>query len=176
MSIFSRFLPKRKPPELKNNIPKEKENIRKTFGVYCKNHHGGRNGKLCPSCTALLATVFTKMDRCPYGITKPICDRCDRPCFGTKATQEFLAIMSSAQRGMFLPPHHDDPAQDRRHGRELREIPAGQKDQRKAESERAGRKNTRKGKREKNNIKGTSRNETGGSFYISVPCYASCLI
>ena len=102
MSIFSRFLPKRKPPELKNNIPKEKKNIRKTFGVYCKNHHGGRNGKLCPSCTALLATVFTKMDRCPYGITKPICDRCDRPCFGTKATQEFLAIMSSAQRGMFL--------------------------------------------------------------------------
>ena len=35
MSIFSRFLPKRKPPELKNNIPKEKENIRKTFSVYC---------------------------------------------------------------------------------------------------------------------------------------------
>ncbi len=32
MSIFSRFLPKRKPPEIKNNIPKEKANIRKTFG------------------------------------------------------------------------------------------------------------------------------------------------
>ena len=74
MSIFSRFLPKRKPPELKNNIPKEKENIRKTFGIYCKKHHGPKEGKLCPSCTALLATVFTKMDRCPYGITKPICD------------------------------------------------------------------------------------------------------
>ena len=102
MSIFSRFLPKRKPPELKNNIPKEKENIRKTFGVYCKKNHDGKNGKLCPSCTALLATVFTKMDRCPYGITKPICDRCDRPCFGPKATQEFLAIMRSTQSGMFL--------------------------------------------------------------------------
>ena len=97
MSIFSRFLPKRKPPELKNNIPKEKENIRKTFGIYCKKHHGPKEGKLCPSCTALLATVFTKMDRCPYGITKPICDRCDRPCFGTKATQEFLTIMKSTQ-------------------------------------------------------------------------------
>ena len=70
MSIFSRFLPKRKPPELKNNIPKEKENIRKTFAVYCAKHHKPKNGKLCPACTALLATVFTKMDRCPYGITK----------------------------------------------------------------------------------------------------------
>ena len=33
------FLPKRKEPELKNNVPKEKENIRKTFGVYCHNNH-----------------------------------------------------------------------------------------------------------------------------------------
>ena len=102
MSIFSRFLPKRKPPELKNNIPKEKENIRKTFGVYCRKHHSPKGGKLCPSCTALLATVFTKIDRCPYGITKPICDRCERPCFGAKATQDFLTIMNSTQRGMFL--------------------------------------------------------------------------
>ena len=40
MSIFSRFLPKRKPVEIKNNIPKEKNNIRKTFGVYCHAHPG----------------------------------------------------------------------------------------------------------------------------------------
>lgn len=102
MSIFSRFLPKRKPPEIKNNIPKEKENIRKTFGIYCGKRHDKHGDKLCPRCTALLATVFTKIDRCPYGITKPICDRCDRPCFGAKATQEFLAIMQSTQRGMML--------------------------------------------------------------------------
>ena len=102
MSIFSRFLPKRKPPELKNNIPKEKENIRKTFAVYCAKHHKPKNGKLCPACTALLATVFTKMDRFPYGITQPICDRWDRPGLGSKATQDFLTIMKSAQRGMFL--------------------------------------------------------------------------
>ena len=102
MSIFSRFLPKRKPPELKNNIPKEKENIRKTFGVYCKNHHGGRNGKLCPSCTALLATVFTKMDRCPYGITKPICDRCENPCFSKSQNIEFRKIMTANQKSMLL--------------------------------------------------------------------------
>ena len=94
MSIFSRFLPKRKPPEIKNNIPKEKENIRKTFGIYCGKHHEKKGDKLCPRCTALLATVFTKIDRCPYGITKPICDRCDRPCFGAKATQEITANLS----------------------------------------------------------------------------------
>ena len=100
MSIFSRFLPKRKPPEIKNNIPKEKANIRKTFGVYCHKHHNTEGDKLCPKCTALLATVMTKMNRCPYGITKPICDRCDRICFGTKQSREFLNIMNSTN--MFL--------------------------------------------------------------------------
>ena len=102
MSIFSRFLPKKKPVEIKNNIPKEKANIRKAFGIYCHSHHGTSGDKLCPKCTALLATVMTKMNRCPYGITKPICDRCERPCFGAKQTQEFLKIMDSTSKRMFL--------------------------------------------------------------------------
>ena len=104
MSIFSRFLPKRKPVEIKNNIPKEKENIKKTFGLYCHKHHDTKDDKLCPKCTALLATVMTKMNRCPYGITKPICDRCDRAamCFGAKQAQEFMAIMNGTQKRMFL--------------------------------------------------------------------------
>ena len=48
MGIFSRFLPKRKPVEIKNNVPKEKEEIRKTFGVYCHSHHNTSGSKLCP--------------------------------------------------------------------------------------------------------------------------------
>ena len=102
MGFFSKFLPKRKPVEIKNNIPKEKKNIKKTFGVYCHQNHGTSGETLCPKCTALLATVMLKMNKCPYGITKPICDRCDRPCFGTGQTKEFLKIMSSSQKRMFL--------------------------------------------------------------------------
>ena len=102
MGFFSKFLPKRKPVEIKNNIPKEKKNIKKTFGVYCHQNHGTSGETLCPKCTALLATVMLKMNKCPYGITKPICDRCDRPCFGTSQTKEFLKIMSSSQKRMFL--------------------------------------------------------------------------
>ena len=106
MSIFSRFLPKRKPPEIKNNIPKEKANIRKTFGIYCHKHHNTEGDKLCPKCTALLATVMTKMNRCRYGITKPICDRCDfaDQCFGPRQAKDFMEIMHSSQKRMFL--HH----------------------------------------------------------------------
>jgi len=103
MGILSRFLPKKKPVEIKNTVPKEKETIRKTFGVYCHSHHKTNDGKaLCPKCTALLATVMLKMQRCPYGITKPICERCDIPCFGTKQTAEFRAIMQGSQRRMLF--------------------------------------------------------------------------
>ena len=102
MGFLSKFLPKRKPPEIKNNIPKEKENIKKTFSVYCHSKHGTSGDKLCPKCTALLATVMTKISKCPYGITKPICDRCDRPCFGANQTQEFLTIMDTSQKRMLL--------------------------------------------------------------------------
>ena len=102
MSFLSKFLPKKKPVEIKNNVPKEKATIRKTFGVYCHKHHHTSGDKLCPKCQALLATVMTKMNRCPYGITKPICDRCDIPCFGTEPTKEFRKIMASSQKRMFL--------------------------------------------------------------------------
>ena len=102
MGFFDRFLPKKKPVEIKNNIPKEKKNMRKTFGVYCNANHGTSGDKLCPKCTALLATIMTKMDRCPYGITKPICDRCEIPCFGDAKTREFREIMAGSQKRMLL--------------------------------------------------------------------------
>lgn len=96
------FLPKRKPPEQVNNVPKEKEHIRKTFGVYCKANHNSDGDKLCPKCNALLTTVFTKISRCPYGISKPVCEKCETPCFGEVATNKFREIMSASQKKMLL--------------------------------------------------------------------------
>ena len=87
------LLPKRKEPELKNNVPKEKENIRKTFGKYCNANHATTDGKLCAKCTAVLATVMIKISRCPYGIT---------PCFGERFTNDFLEIMKGGQKKMLL--------------------------------------------------------------------------
>mgnify|MGYP002624333519 CR=1 FL=1 len=99
---IKKILPKRKPPEPQNNVPKEKENIRKTFGLYCNANHGTTDNKLCPKCTALLTTVMLKIKRCPYGISKPICDSCETPCFGEVPTREFRSIMKSGQKKMLL--------------------------------------------------------------------------
>ena len=108
MSILSRLIParfkKKKAPveEVKNNLPKERENIKKSFAVYCNAHHNTADGKLCPRCNALLLVVMTKMNRCPYGITKPVCDRCDRQCFGEANNKAFMEIMEGSRRGMLV--------------------------------------------------------------------------
>ena len=96
------ILPKRKEPELKNNVPKEKEHIRNTFGEYCNANHGTEGGKLCAKCTAVLSTVLIKISRCPYGIGKPICEQCETPCFGERFTNDFNTIMKGGQKKMLL--------------------------------------------------------------------------
>ena len=103
MGFLDRFINRNKPQEVVNNIPKEKEQMRKTFGVYCKKHHNTNGEKLCAKCTALLSTVMIKINRCPYGITKPICDKCEIMCFGNQKNKEFMEVMSSAtSAGMFF--------------------------------------------------------------------------
>ena len=102
MDKVKSLLPKRKEPELKNNVPREKETIRKTFGEYCNANHGTEGGKLCGKCTAVLSTVLLKINRCPYGIGKPICEQCETACFGERYTKEFLTAMKGGRNKMLL--------------------------------------------------------------------------
>ena len=102
MGFFSRFLPKPKQTPIKNNIPNEKKHIKKSFLIYCHKNHGTENDTLCPKCTALLASVMVKMNRCQYGVTKPICDRCEKSCLGAVQTKEFLKIMKSSGKFMLF--------------------------------------------------------------------------
>ncbi len=102
MGFLSRFIPKPKQTPIKNNVPKEKQHIKKSFLAYCHKNHGTNDDKLCPKCTALLASVMVKMNKCMYGVTKPICDRCDKSCFGAAQTKEFLKIMKSSSRFMMF--------------------------------------------------------------------------
>lgn len=87
---------------LKNNLPKEKENITKSFAVYCNANHGTERGKLCAKCNALLMTIFPKMNRCKYGLTKPICDKCEEQCFGDAHSKAFMEIMDGSRKKMLV--------------------------------------------------------------------------
>ena len=109
MSFLSNLLPERfrkkdKNPveDLKQNLPKEKANIKKSFATYCNSNHGTKDGKLCPKCNALLSIIFPKMNRCRYGVTKPVCDKCDIMCFGEEHNAAFMEIMEGSRKGMLV--------------------------------------------------------------------------
>ena len=98
-----RFRKKKDPTVgLKENLQKEKANIKTSFGVYCNAHHDTKDGKLCPKCTALLTNIMLKLQRCKYGITKPLCDHCDEQCFGEAANKSFMEIMDNSRKGMLM--------------------------------------------------------------------------
>lgn len=98
-----RFRKKKDPTVgLKENLLKEKANIKTSFGVYCNKHHDTKDGKLCPKCTALLTTIMLKLQRCKYGITKPLCDHCDEQCFGDAANKSFMEIMDNSRTSMLV--------------------------------------------------------------------------
>lgn len=108
MSFFSKLIPARfrkkkdRQPEIKNSLPKERENIKKSFAVYCNANHGTADGKMCAKCSALLMAILPKMNHCPYGVTKPVCDRCDQQCFGTERNRAFMEIMDGSRKKMLV--------------------------------------------------------------------------
>ena len=93
MSIFSRFLPKRKPPELKNNIPKEKENIRKTFGVYCS-----KLAEQSREATERIQVTLNEMNRAVEDISKSIETTGSISEQQAASTQEITANLSRVTR------------------------------------------------------------------------------
>lgn len=97
-----KILPNREKLAIRNNVPKEKENIKKSFGVYCNKNHGTKDGHLCNKCNALLLRIMTKMKTCPYGLqAKPVCEMCDLKCFGSDMKQ-FLTILEESKNKMLM--------------------------------------------------------------------------
>lgn len=98
-----KILPNREKLAIRNNVPKEKENIKKSFGVYCNKNHGTKDGHLCNKCNALLLRIMTKIKACPYGTqAKPVCEMCDVKCFGPADMKQFLTILEESKNKMLM--------------------------------------------------------------------------
>ncbi|WP_028111343.1 nitrous oxide-stimulated promoter family protein [Ferrimonas kyonanensis] len=72
--------------------------------IYCRaNCHGQRNPQgLCDQCQALLDYAETKLDRCPYGDSKPTCGKCPIHCYKPEPRQQARIMMRYAGPRMLL--------------------------------------------------------------------------
>jgi hypothetical protein len=79
----------------------EFKTVKAMMEIFCKQQHGSK--ALCDSCKALLTYAEIKLDRCPYGESKPTCNKCPIHCYKPEQKQQMKAVMRYAGPRMLLP-------------------------------------------------------------------------
>ena len=64
--------------------------------IYCRHHHGGQSGGLCPDCAGLMEYAERRLEKCPYGVDKPTCANCPIHCYKPAQREQVREIMRFA--------------------------------------------------------------------------------
>jgi hypothetical protein len=70
-------------------LRRERRTLQYLVEIYCAGHHVAGGGQLCPDCECLLAYAQRRLEKCPYGASKPTCAKCPVHCY--KAAPRALA-------------------------------------------------------------------------------------
>lgn len=62
--------------------------------LYCRKKEG--NKELCPNCQSLLEYSHTRLNRCPFGETKPTCRLCTVHCYKPEMRKRMQELMRYA--------------------------------------------------------------------------------
>ena len=76
-------------------LRRELETMAAMIGCYCRGRHG-TGGELCPDCRRLLDYATVRLQRCPYGETKPTCAKCPIHCYQPEVREKVKAVMRYA--------------------------------------------------------------------------------
>ncbi|MDC5857304.1 nitrous oxide-stimulated promoter family protein [Vibrio europaeus] len=87
---------------LRGELLTEFKTVRAMMFIYCRAHHGTKNG-LCNECQSLLEYAETKLDRCPYGQSKPTCNQCPIHCYKAEQKEQMRQVMRYSGPRMLLP-------------------------------------------------------------------------
>jgi predicted amidophosphoribosyltransferase len=49
--------------------------------IYCAAHHAAGHGRVCSDCGDFLTYAGRRLERCPYGSSKPTCAQCPVHCY-----------------------------------------------------------------------------------------------
>ena len=75
-------------------IEREKRVVSTMIRLYCKGREGHR--ELCPECRALEAYAHARLERCPFGEDKPMCNFCTVHCYNADQQAKIKAVMRYA--------------------------------------------------------------------------------
>lgn len=83
-----------------SRIEQEKQTVRRMIDLYCRKKEG--NTTRCPSCEALLAYAYARLDRCPFGEAKTSCQRCPIHCYKADMRERMRQVMRFSGPRMLL--------------------------------------------------------------------------
>ena len=69
--------------------------------MYCEDHHGGDHSLPCPTCREFLQYAEKRLEKCPYGKSKPTCARCPIHCYKAREREQARVIMRYAGPRIF---------------------------------------------------------------------------
>jgi hypothetical protein len=76
-------------------LAREWRTIAAMVRCYCRDHHGARSA-LCPECQGLLDYAAVRLERCRFGLEKPVCAKCPVHCYQPARREQVRAVMRYA--------------------------------------------------------------------------------
>ena len=71
--------------------------------LYCRTHHGAIQG-VCGECRVLLDYARRRLEKCPFGDAKPVCNKCLVHCYSAERREQIRIVMRWAGPRMLR--HH----------------------------------------------------------------------
>jgi hypothetical protein len=81
-------------------LARERQTIAAMIGCYCEGHHHV-NTALCPDCRGLLDYAAVRLERCRFGVEKPVCVKCPVHCYQRARREQVKVVMRYAGPRMF---------------------------------------------------------------------------
>jgi hypothetical protein len=76
-------------------LAREWQTIAAMVGYYCEGQHHTK-AALCPECRELLDYAAVRLERCRFGVEKPVCVKCPVHCYQRARREQVKAVMRYA--------------------------------------------------------------------------------
>ena len=84
-------------------MEREKRTVSAMIELYCRAVHSSER-ELCEDCDQLRQYALSRLDRCSFGVDKPICANCPVHCYNAEMRERIRDVMKYAGPKMVL--HH----------------------------------------------------------------------
>ncbi|WP_372846315.1 nitrous oxide-stimulated promoter family protein [Pontiella sp.] len=79
----------------------EAQTVAAMIGLYCRAHHSAETVP-CEACAGLLAYALERIEKCPFGSRKPVCNKCTVHCYKPEMRARIRVVMRFAGPRMLL--------------------------------------------------------------------------